>query len=963
MKWPHAPAIFVFIAFSSVAQCAHAQQPNPEITFVQAYTDSLGVFGSHLMVMNADGSWPFEIYSAHQISDPSWSADGKHITFSIQQSGSCNSLSMDLWMIDISIGPDSVIGSNPHKIVDGVSGNEGFRFSAWSPRGNEIAFCSATPMRCSVHNAVYTVPAGGGTSTELYGEDSAFCIGASWSSDGSELACVMISQKRATSGWCTIPIIQRSTGAVVQRLLQGQTWIFNNGYLDWSRSQPNSFCFYARPNTSTTANLQILDATSGAVSTISSTLFCIGPSWSSDDSKMVYYYQSGASVSINSYDLTTGSSTVLFLLSTGTNKGVHGVNWKRPNVRIPLPELSVSPVTLNYGNVTVDVPDTLRVTVKNVSLADTLILSHASIQGSTDFSISDTPKSLLLPGDTGSYSITLTPTSGGVRSARLVISSNGVDSGSRSILLTGTGLAPVIELASASLFRAARVRLRDSLVKYEVIQNTGLVPLLTVSAGVAGDYPDAYRVIRVPGPIPPEGIDSIGVEFQPTLAARLKAQLVLHTNAPGGPTLIDLVGTGIIPQFVLTPPSVAFDSIILGESACQTVQISNPGSDTLTIVSQYVASSDPDFSVTPVLGDALRVPPADSESFAICFAPIQRGFRLARLGIQTNIPKTFEDPARDTSEFFLDITGAGVPSGLLTAGPVALDSTLVMQSICENDTIENTGTDNFLITGVEFGDTTEFSLKGISMPLSLRPGEKLALDICSTPDTEGLRQSLITLIGTTAEKTRRIGVPVAVFGESVTIAGAGIAPETPLGSTSAPFDVTLANSGNVSWVPGTPAVTGPFTYISGGSDTIPAGGAAALKFTFMPTAVGTNSGQATFPLANLKESPAFVLLLTGSGVSVAGVESQETTGEYQLLQNSPNPCGNVTSILYFLPAVGDPRLILRDVLGREVKNMPLTGDRAGWNRASLDASELPLGTYTYELIAGDIHIEKRMIKH
>ena len=80
-----------------------------------------------------------------------------------------------------------------------------------------------------------------------------------------------------------------------------------------------------------------------------------------------------------------------------------------------------------------------------------------------------------------------------------------------------------------------------------------------------------------------------------------------------------------------------------------------------------------------------------------------------------------------------------------------------------------------------------------------------------------------------------------------------------------------------------------------------------------------------------------------------------------LYQNYPNPFRDGTTIMYELPQPTNVRLIVYDLLGREVRQV-VAGDKPpGQHREYLDASGLSSGTYFVRLIAGDASSTKQMI--
>lgn len=82
---------------------------------------------------------------------------------------------------------------------------------------------------------------------------------------------------------------------------------------------------------------------------------------------------------------------------------------------------------------------------------------------------------------------------------------------------------------------------------------------------------------------------------------------------------------------------------------------------------------------------------------------------------------------------------------------------------------------------------------------------------------------------------------------------------------------------------------------------------------------------------------------------------------YSLSQNYPNPFNPSTKILFGLPNAGDVKLIVYDLLGREVKVLVNEYRNAGSYNIEFDASSLASGVYFYKLEAKDFSETKRML--
>jgi hypothetical protein len=82
---------------------------------------------------------------------------------------------------------------------------------------------------------------------------------------------------------------------------------------------------------------------------------------------------------------------------------------------------------------------------------------------------------------------------------------------------------------------------------------------------------------------------------------------------------------------------------------------------------------------------------------------------------------------------------------------------------------------------------------------------------------------------------------------------------------------------------------------------------------------------------------------------------------YSLSQNYPNPFNPSTKIKFALPHTALTRLIIYDVLGREVKTLVSKELGAGYYEINFDATNLRSGVYFYRIQAGNFIQTKKLL--
>jgi hypothetical protein len=97
-------------------------------------------------------------------------------------------------------------------------------------------------------------------------------------------------------------------------------------------------------------------------------------------------------------------------------------------------------------------------------------------------------------------------------------------------------------------------------------------------------------------------------------------------------------------------------------------------------------------------------------------------------------------------------------------------------------------------------------------------------------------------------------------------------------------------------------------------------------------------------------------LVTGTPIN-----SHSVPNSYSLSQNYPNPFNPVTKISYTLPKTGLVKLVVFDILGREITTLVNEIKTAGTHVENFDASSLSSGVYFYRIDAGDFTATKKMM--
>lgn len=564
----------------------------------------------------------------------------------------------------------------------------------------------------------------------------------------------------------------------------------------------------------------------------------------------------------------------------------------------PPAQLSVQPKLLAFGSVTNGSPVTLCTTIKSVG-SNPLTITGTTISGTSDYQVvsGPAPGTILQPGTQTTVCVRFNPLASGSRTGILTVTSDGADSGSQQVNLTGVGIAPGISVPITEYFRKTKITVGDSVDATVMFQSIGTGPLMINNVQITGGAADQYAVKRIPTyPIPVGQWDSILITFKPTFEGRHDATFLINNSSLNAPQVsLRAVGIAIMPRLVISPMRLDFDSVYLGETSCKDVTLYNPGTDTVNILRVIRTFSDKDFTFTPLASTDTVILPEQTKVYRICFTPTNIGTRLATVRFYSDIGRTIPD-GRDTSQFILDIIGVGVPYGSLSLSGTVTDSAVIGFENCVTDVIRNIGTAPVTITSATISgvDASEYRLTGLTLPVTLNAGETRPVTICLTPTVRGPRTADLVLNGSSEGQLLTSTLPLNGVGLAVCAVSdrtsAFNETMTPVG-TSDTVTITVTNCGDVAtsyeirpnWIVGPYIMFGPIN-----TPVIAPGGTTSFDVYFTPTEIGAASAAITIRGSGIGVDP-ITIDLGGVGSGVVASATGGAAGDVKA-----NDCSDFT---------------------------------------------------------------------
>ena len=449
-----------------------------------------------------------------------------------------------------------------------------------------------------------------------------------------------------------------------------------------------------------------------------------------------YSLEPGAtrSVTIRFTPLATGAKTAtLRIASNDPDEATTDVALSGEGIEVP--DISLSPTTKNFGNVTVGETASQSFTISNSGTTD-LNVTSTGITGTdaNQFSITSGGGSFTLASG-GSQPITVKfqPGSVGLKSASLSIVSNDPDENPKTAALTGTGTSVVDPdiAVSPETHDFGELVLGSSQSATLVVTNQGDADLAVSSVTLIGTNADQFSIASGGDAftLVPQATYNVEVQFAPTAVGVKNAQVRFASNDPNeNPKDVAVSGTGIVPDIAVTPASKNYGFVAVDAESLQTFTISNEGTAPLSITAITLTGDHADqFAITQG-AEAVVLNSGETHPVIVAFRPLSAGAKNANLQIASDDP--------DENPLLIPLTGndeapdiAAVPAAL-AFGDVAVGDSASLAVSLQNEGTATLEITNMAITGAQ---SASFSIENGGDPVALEAGQSVSVTIKFKP--------------------------------------------------------------------------------------------------------------------------------------------------------------------------------------------------------------------------------------
>jgi len=546
--------------------------------------------------------------------------------------------------------------------------------------------------------------------------------------------------------------------------------------------------------------------------------------------------QSSGAVTGSVTILSNGSGAGLTIPLTGTGGAAAG-------------SLSATAPTLNFGNVQVGSSQTLSETLTN-SGGSPVTISQATATGAYGVSGLGLPMTLVA-GQSSSFSVKFTPTTGGSAGGNLSIASN-ASNPNLSVPLSGSGVTPGALTATVPSLSFGSVQVGSSQTLSETMTNSGGSNVTITAASTVIPY--SMSGMTLPTTITPGQSANFSVKFTPTTGGSASGNLSIISNASNPTMAVPLSGTGVTPgSLTATASSLSFGSVQVGSSQTLSETLTNSGGSSVTISQATVTGA---YAVSG-LGLPATLAAGQSTRFSVKFTPTTGGSASGNLSITSNA---------SSPTLSVPLSGSGVTPGSLTATASSLTfgTVQVGNSQTLSETLTNSGGSSLTVTQANVTGTG-FGVTGLTLPLTLTPGQSFNFGAVFTPTSGGNASGNIAVVSNASNPNVAISmsgsgavagqltISPATLSFGSVVVGQSKSMTTTLNATGSSVVVSSASAGTSEFAVGGPSL--PLT--------IPPGQSASFTVTFTPQASGAASAGASF-VSNATNSTMQVSL-TGSG--------------------------------------------------------------------------------------------------
>jgi len=417
------------------------------------------------------------------------------------------------------------------------------------------------------------------------------------------------------------------------------------------------------------------------------------------------------------HDRRTNNTSVLTvsLSGTGTSPGL----------------LVANPSSVSFGSLLVGNSQTQAVSLTN-SGSTSVTVSQATTRGS-GFSVSGLTLPVTLPaGWSTSFSVIFAPQAAGTANGNIAFASNASNS-TLNLGLSGSGMAPSSLSPIPAGLNFGNVQTGNNQTLAGTVTNSGGSSVTVTQAAVTGSR-FTLNGLNLPLTLAPgQSSPNFNVVFAPQSAGAANGTLSLTSNA-SNPTLnIPLSGTGVTPGALsANPSSLSFGNVQVSNNQTLSETVTNVGGSSVTISQDTVTGAA--FSVTG-LNPPVTLTSGQSITFSVIFTPSSAGSASGNQAVASNA----SNPSLN-----IPLSGTGTAAGQFAVTPASLAFGNVVVATGANLPAQLSATGASVTVTSANLSSSEFTLSGLSFPVTIPAGNNVQFTVAFTPQATGAASGTVS---------------------------------------------------------------------------------------------------------------------------------------------------------------------------------------------------------------------------
>ena len=285
-----------------------------------------------------------------------------------------------------------------------------------------------------------------------------------------------------------------------------------------------------------------------------------------------------------------------------------------------------------------------------------------------------------------------------------------------------------------------------SSVSQSVVLSNALSSNLTISQATVSGTGFAFSGLGMPTTLAPGQSVSLTTTFAPQSGGSVTGGVSLAYSFPrtksrgkGSPNsnataTLYLTGTGTGPgQLTANPSTLNFTNVQVGGNLTLMDSLTNTGGASVTILQASVTGTG--FGMSG-LNVPLTLNPGASVTFSTIFAPQSPGSTSGSINVTSDASNT---------TLTVPLAGTGTSQGQVALTPVALDfgNVTVGANASRASSLSASGA-SVIVSSASVSDV-EFSLTGISFPLTIAAGQSVPFTLTFAPQTSGTATAVLSI--------------------------------------------------------------------------------------------------------------------------------------------------------------------------------------------------------------------------